>query len=89
MITYDYHCQKCSKCFDFSWDENSIKEYWFVRTKFADCPECGEKSERFIAPLYRKYTPPLWHNRMTEIHKAQEAKGEKLRFVHPSEIGAS
>jgi len=29
---------------------------------------------------------PLWVDRIEDIHKAQEDKGEKLRFVHPSEV---
>lgn len=36
-----------------------------------------------------KMGAPLWTGRMDDIHKAQSQRGERLRFVHPSEIGAN
>jgi hypothetical protein len=31
----------------------------------------------------------LWLSRMDDIHKSQEQRGERLRYVHPKEIGAT
>jgi len=29
---------------------------------------------------------PLWVDRMEDIHKAQEQRGERFRMIHPSEV---
>jgi hypothetical protein len=32
---------------------------------------------------------PGWIDKIDDIHKAQEQRGERLRFVHPREVGAT
>jgi hypothetical protein len=32
---------------------------------------------------------PAWVDRMEDIHKAQEQRGERLRMIHPSEVQAT
>ena len=29
---------------------------------------------------------PLWVDRMEDIHKSQEQRGERFRMIHPSEV---
>ena len=55
-------------------------------------PECcGEVMTRLykLDTYLIKMGAPLWTDRMDDIHKAQSDRGERLRFVHPSEIGAN
>ena len=80
MPLYEYRCQKCSK---------SIEILAPIGVSGPDC--CGEVITRrySLDTLRIKMGPPLWTERMDEIHKAQADRGERLRFVHPSEIGAN
>jgi len=43
----------------------------------------------FSGSVLVKSGPPLWTERMDEIHKRQADRGEKLRIVQPWEIGAT
>jgi len=77
MPLYDYECLKCSKLIEILLPMNS------------EPPKCcGEPMTRHytIGTLRIKVKYPLWVDRMDDIHKAQEQRGERLRFVHPSEI---
>jgi len=78
---YDFKCDRCQQ----------IKEV-YLKTSEKPAPECcGESMTRqyCAGDVVVKFGPALWMNRMDDIHKAQEQRGEKLRFVHPSEIGAN
>ena len=56
---------------------------------------CGEAMKQLFCPtvnitqFYVGRNYPRWVDRMDDIHKAQEQKGERLRMVHPSEVGAT
>lgn len=78
MPLYDFRCNKCGKEIE-------------VLSKVGETPICcGEPMER----LYRwgdtlvKWKYPMWVDRIDEIHKKQADKGERLRYVHPKEVGA-
>ena len=78
MPIYDFACEKCGKV------ETDV--FIWCGTPGPVC--CG-------IPMVRKYTAgnmqvkmtkELYIERMDDIHKAQEQRGERLRFVHPSEV---
>jgi len=76
MPLYDYTCDECGV----------TKE---VLMYGGDPPACCGASMRRIYSIgnhITKWSPDLWVNRMDDIHKAQADRGERLRFVHPSEI---
>ena len=76
MPLYDFTCEICGK---------TIEMLLLIEHNIPTC--CGSVMRRVYAGrilLKEKY--PLWVDRIEDIHKAQEEKGEKLRFVHPSEV---
>ena len=76
MPLYDFTCDICGK---------NIEMLLLIEHNIPTC--CGSVMRRVYAGrilLKEKY--PLWVDRIEDIHKAQEEKGEKLRFVHPSEV---
>jgi len=80
MPLYDYLCEICHK-----------QEERFLPMNH-DIPLCcGQPMRRIysIGYIIQKWHPPLWINRMDDIHKAQEQRGERLRYVSPQEIGAN
>ena len=83
MPLYEYECQKCG----------SRPE---VLAQMGDSPPvcCGAFMRRIYSgsvairdshSLTGKRNE-LWIDRMDEIHKRQTDRGERLRFVHPSEV---
>lgn len=79
MPLYEFHCERCGKSLDV------------ILPIVHNTPACCNKvmKQAITKPSRIKVGPPLWTGRMDDIHKAQEQKGERLRFVHPKEIGAS
>ena len=78
MPLYDFTCNKCGKTIE-------------VLGKSADAaPVCCEMFMRrfYGSPALIKTKYPLWVDRMDDIHKAQEQRGERLRIVHPKEVMA-
>jgi hypothetical protein len=77
MPIYDYICDTCNKY---------ETRYLPMNHEKPMC--CGSVMRRVynIDILKIKWHYPLWVNRIDDIHKAQEQRGERLRFVHPSEV---
>lgn len=76
MPLYDYVCQKCGK---------SDEMYLSLEHQKPTC--CGADMRMlYSSQVHIRIKYPLWVDRMDDIHKAQEEKGERLRFVHPSEV---
>ena len=76
MPLYEFTCDKCGKTTETLAHIGS------------EPPIC---CEAFMRRLYSgegitKIKYPLWVDRMEDIHKAQEQKGERFRMVHPKEI---
>lgn len=77
MPLYEYECSECHKKLEI------------VSSMNACPPECCGK------PMVRKYGgghikikrgDELFIGRMSDIHKAQEQRGERLRFIQPKEV---
>lgn len=81
MPIYDYSCEKC----------HEVKEVYQKLSTSAPPVCCGQDMERkySLGNLVIDMGYPGWVGKIDEIHKAQEQRGERLRFVHPSEIGAN
>lgn len=76
MPLYDFTCDTCGK-----YEERFLP----IQHDTPMC--CGSFMRRvYTGGVLIKEKYPLWVDRMEDIHKAQEQKGERLRFVHPSEI---
>lgn len=78
MPVYEYKCEKCGKSKDIIAPMSHLP------------PECcgAVMGRLFSFPLVKiKY--PLWVDRIDNIHKAQDARGERFRYVHPKEVGAT
>ena len=79
---YDYVCDQCG----------NVREcYRPMEHKPPEC--CGVLMRRLYGMVEirdsRSLTGKrneLWIDRMDDIHKAQEQRGERLRFVHPKEV---
>ena len=79
---YDYVCNECG----------NVREcYLPMEHKPPEC--CGVLMRRLYGAVAvrdsRSLTGKrneLWIDRMDDIHKAQEQRGERLRFVHPKEV---
>ena len=80
MPIYDFACSGCGKLVEA-----------YVKTMFDDGPKCcgGVMTRQFSSGQVIKSGYPLWVDRMDDIHKAQQQRGERLRMVHPKEIGAT
>jgi len=80
MPVYEFHCGLCGR-----------KDDWYVNSPKRPLPECCERpmTRTFAGSFLIKQGPPLWTDRMDEIHKRQADRGEKLRIVQPWEIGAT
>ncbi len=77
---YDYQCEKCGEVVEV------------CRPMGSEPPDCcgvGMKRKYSADTIIIKTGAPLWTGRMDDIHKAQEQRGERLRFVHPKEIRAT
>ena len=80
MPLYDYFCARCGKS----------AEVYAPSMESLPPVCCGEVMVRRISGrVLIKMGYPGWINRMDEIHKAQAARGERLRIVEPWEIGAT
>lgn len=84
MPLYDYICDTCGK-----YTEVILP----IQHNTPTC--CDSSMRRVYKPFCRLATEgilfygknyPRWVDRMEDIHKAQEQRGERLRFVHPSEV---
>lgn len=76
MPLYDFRCSSCGQ----------TKEVLAQINEAAPIC-CGLSMQRlYIGKTLVKEYGALWIDRMNEIHKRQSDKGERLRFVHPSEI---
>ena len=82
MPIYDYVCEKCGKRRE-------------VVARMGDEPPscCGVVMSRTYGLVAIRDSRSLtgrrsenWIDRMDDIHKRQADKGERLRFVHPSEV---
>lgn len=80
MPLVDYQCGKCGK-----------RDEYLVWQGQAPPECCGETMTRCwsLHGMRLKDGPPLWTSRIDDIHKAQEQRGERLRFVHPREVRAT
>ena len=81
MPLYDYSCARCGK---------TTERY--LPTMDSPTPLCcGEVMTRCVGGgrLLIKMKYPLWGDRIDVIHKAQAQRGERLRYVHPSEVRAT
>ncbi len=78
MPLYEYICPKCGK---------TSEKYCPIGTVAPMC--CGEIMIRRYGKSLIKVKYPLWVDRIEDIHKAQEQRGERLRFVHPREVRAT
>lgn len=79
MPLYNFICSGCGKALEV------------LAPMDAPPPECcGRVMTRlFTGKVLIKEKYPLWVDRIEDIHKAQEQRGEKLRFVHPKEVRAT
>jgi putative FmdB family regulatory protein len=80
MPLFDYICPKCGKSSERFLPMNHDKPV---------C--CGEVMTRQYTTEFMKVKMkyPGWIDKIDDIHKAQEQRGERLRFVHPREVGAT
>jgi putative FmdB family regulatory protein len=80
MPLYDYRCQHCGK----------TREIW-GQMDHATPVCCDEGMERVyqMRVLKIKSGYPLWIDRMEDIQKAQNDRGERRRLPHPKEVGAT
>jgi len=78
MPLYEFQCDNCDKTIE-------------VLARYNDAPPvcCETFMRRFYGSLACvKVKYPMWVDRIDDIHKAQEQKGERLRIVHPKEVMA-
>ena len=77
MPLYDYICNQCEEREEMSLPMGHLTP---------SC--CGLPMRRLytMGDMQIRMKYPMWVDRMDDIHKAQQQKGEKLRFVHPKEI---
>jgi hypothetical protein len=79
MPMYDYLCEIC----------NAEQEKW-ARTFEAEPPQCcGVAMIRKSCACGFRMKYPAWVDRIDEIQKRQTQNGEKMRMVHPKEVGAT
>lgn len=79
MPLYDFQCDKCEK---------SIEVILPIEHDLPAC--CGAFMRRVYSGQVKIKTGyPLWVDRIEDIHKAQEQKGERLRMVYPWEVRAT
>jgi len=78
MPLYAYICPKCGKALDDVYAPLST----------TPPPVCCDApmERRYGGNLLIKEYSALWIDRMDDIHKAQEQRGERLRIVHPREV---
>ncbi len=75
MPLYDFVCPKC---------DHKLEVIARMDDKAPTC--CGEVMNRLYGNVFIKIKYPLWVDRISEIHKAQESRGERLRMVFPREV---
>jgi len=80
MPLYDFACDKCGK---------TEERFLPIDHETPVCCNSIMRRVYSVGDIFIKWSPPLWVGRMDDIHKAQEQRGERFRFVHPSEIGAN
>ena len=80
MPTYDYRCRNCG-------ERREVFRSMDHPTPIC----CDEGMERVydMRVLNIKMGPPLWVDRMEDIGKRQNDRGERRSFVHPREVGAT
>ena len=81
MPLYQFTCGKCLKSVEV------IAEMSSFMSRRPQC--CGELMNLQFGTPKIKSGYPLWVDRMEDIHKAQEQRGERLRMIHPREVGAT
>lgn len=80
MPVYDYRCKVCKETVEV------------VSPMDAPVPTCCcEVMTRLYKPgsMVLKMGYPGFVDRIDDIHKAQEQRGERLRLPHPKEVGAT
>ncbi len=79
MPLYDYKCPLCGL----------VTEVIMSHTDTP--PECcgGVMTRQFSGEVTIKSGYPLWVDRMEDIGKAQNDRGERRRLVHPKDVGAT
>ena len=81
MPLYDYHCNLCGKSREVLLPIGSDE-------KPACCGEVMTRKYSMDKVIIRMGYP-AWVDRIEDIHKAQEQRGERLRMVHPREVRAT
>ena len=79
MPLYEFACGKCGKTQEL------------LLPLEHESPACCNTIMRrvYSGRVKIKVKYPLWVDRIDDIHKAQEQRGERLRYVYPQEVGAS
>lgn len=77
MPIYNYSCDSCGK---------KIETLLPMEHDIPVCCDSAMNRIYTIGNMRIKSGYPLYVDRMEEIHKKQEDKGERLRMIHPSEV---
>ena len=75
MPLYDYTCNGCGKTSEVLTPQEPVPSC---------CGEVMARAYKGWVKINLKY--PLWVDRMDDIHKAQEQRGERFRYIHPKEV---
>ena len=76
MSTHRYQCYKCQNITSFTPEDKPNET----------CHCGGRLVKTSTGTMSLGHDYPLWVDKMDDIHKEQEDRGERLRIVHPSEI---
>ena len=76
MPLYGFACDSCGRVME--------KLLPFEHTNPACCGLVMRQV--YAGRILVKMKYPLWVDRMEDIHKAQEQKGERLRMIYPKEV---
>jgi len=77
MPISDYRCEVCKK----------VKE---VLTPQSEARCCGQPMTRlYTGHAVIKMGYPMWLDRLEDKHKAQNDKGKRRTFIHPSQLGGN
>jgi desulfoferrodoxin-like iron-binding protein len=77
LPVFDYRCEFCGK----------VKE---VLIPQGDDHCCGQPMTRlFTGHTVVKMGSPMWIDRLEDIGKKQNDRGERRKFVHPSQLGGN
>lgn len=79
MPLYDFECSSCGR---------RVERLISAGNSAPVCKDCGQVLTRLWSggSLRINIGPPAWVDRMEDIGKRQNDRGERRRFVHPSEV---